>query len=71
LSQGGRRVQNYVNCLVRKALGKRLLRREHNTKTILKETERKELMWLLIRNSRVRFPMVSEFFIDIILPNTL
>jgi hypothetical protein len=49
-------VQTYVKCLVRETVGKRLLRRnkrrwEYNTKTVLKETERKELIWFLIRNN--------------------
>jgi hypothetical protein len=48
--------QNYVKCLVREAVGKRLLGRhkrkwEHNTKTIIREIEKKELIWLLIRNT--------------------
>jgi len=49
-------VQNYVKCLVREAVGKRLLGRhkrrwEYNTKTNPKATEREILLWLLIRNN--------------------
>jgi hypothetical protein len=52
----GRGLQNYVNCFVREAVGKRLLGRhkrkwEQNTKTLIKEIERKEIIWLLIRNN--------------------
>lgn len=53
---GGGGEQNYVKCLVREAVGKRLLGRHkrrwgHDTKTILKETERKEVIQLLIKNN--------------------
>jgi hypothetical protein len=56
MSQVGEGVENYVKCFVTEAVRKRLLGRhkrrwDHNTKIILKETERKELIWLLIRNN--------------------
>jgi hypothetical protein len=51
-------LQTKVKCLLREAVGKRLLGRhkrrwEKNTKTIVKEIERKELIWLLIRNNSI------------------